>query len=111
MSRYVWLPGMGEISGFGGSYEQACRTMLFAGLAWLDEHPDAKPEFRENSRIFGIVDEANKDAKALSAVVSETEPNCTGAMHHAVIHALMFIRKNGWDTFVVQMSAREQKGN
>lgn len=104
MTKYEWHSEMGEISGFGGTYEQACRTMLFAGLAWLDAHSDSRPVFFAHNRIFGVVDEGNDDAKALSKVVGEAAPGCTGAMHHAVISALMFIKKNGWHAYASAMS-------
>lgn len=46
MAKYEYTEGMGEISGFGGDYEQQCRAMVIAGVEWFDEHPDANPRFR-----------------------------------------------------------------
>ncbi len=98
-----WVEGMGEISGFGGGYEQACRQMLRQGLKWFDEHPDAKPEFQGFKQVYGLVTEENKDAEALSAAVcAGVEP--TGAMHQAVISHLFWIRRVGWDAYVAEMS-------
>jgi hypothetical protein len=101
--NYEWQAGMGEISGFGGGYEEACRSMYRAGMTWLDEHPSADPKFRESPQIFGIVDESNDDAKALSKAIEDSEPGCTGAMHHAVVSCVMYTKRHGWDAFVKRM--------
>lgn len=102
---YEFTEKMGEISGFGGGYEVTCRAMLKAGLKWCDENPEADPQFHGYKNIYGIVQEDNEDGKALSnVVVEESGDDCTGAMHQAVISSILFIRKNGWDKYVEQMS-------
>ncbi len=108
-SRYQFTPDMGEISGFGGGYEQTCRNMLAAGLEWLDTHPDADPNFQGFKGIYGIILEDNANAKALSqAVVDAADGDCTGAMHQAVISHCLAIRKIGWDAYCVKMREREE---
>jgi hypothetical protein len=103
--RYQFTPDMREISGFGGGYEQLCRDMLAAGLSWLDEHPSADPQFHGYPGITGIVCEDNDDARALTAaIVAPTDGDCTGAMHHAVVRAAMWIKANGWDAYVAAMT-------
>ena len=57
---------MGEISGFGGGYEEACRKMVLAGLDWFDANPDADPQFHGYEGIYGIITEDNDDAKVRS---------------------------------------------
>lgn len=104
--KYSWRDGMGEISGFGGGYEEACRTMLRAGLRWLDAHQDADPKFSGYVGVFGIVDESNEDAKALSKAVMDAVPDCSGAMHHGVVKACLYVRKNGWDAYCAALSKR-----
>ncbi len=106
--KYEFKPGMAEISGFGGDYEQACRNMLAAGLEWLDAHPNADLRFRHVPQVFGIVLPTTSDTKALSEAVSKAIPGCSGAMHHAVINHLMFIKGNGWDKYCEEMSKPEQ---
>lgn len=103
-NKYAWQPDMAEISGLGGNYEAACRDMLCAGLEWLDAHPNANPQFGRRTS------EDNADAQALSAavtsapLVSTPETSCTGAMHHAVINACLWIRKHSWDEYVTEMT-------
>lgn len=101
VAKYKFTKDMDEISGFGGSYEKACRAMLDAGIQWLDAHPDATPKFKGNSKVYGLILEDNDDAKALSeAVVVPAQDDCTGAMHHAAISHCLYVRKNGWDAYV-----------
>ena len=91
---------MDEISGFGGGYEAACRAMVLAGLDWLDAHPDADPKFHGLEGIYGIIQEDNADAKALSdAVVAASSGDCTAAMHQAAIGHIFWIRNNGWEKY------------
>lgn len=106
-SKYVFTAEMGEISGFGGGYEQTCRNMLAAGLEWLDAHPKAAPKFMGFKGIYGVLADDNDDGKALSAaVVAGADGDCTGAMHQAVISHCMFIRKNGWERYCADISQR-----
>ncbi len=103
---YEFTEKMGEISGFGGSYEGCCRKMLKAGLEWFDAHPDAQPKFRGFEGIYGVITEDNLDANALSkAVCDAAEPEgATGAMHQAVIKSIFWIRKHGWKKYIEMMS-------
>lgn len=103
---YEFTPEMGEISGFGGGYEDCCRAMLKAGMDWIDAHPEADPQFHGYKGVYGIISEDNDDAKALSkAIVSgDNGTGCTGAMHQAVTTACLRIKKYGWDFYVEKMS-------
>jgi len=109
MDKYEFTPGMGEISGFSGSYEKECRKMLKAGLEWFDENPKAEPKFKGFKNVYGLIIEDNKDAKALSKAVTDVTDDCTGAMHQAVITSVRWIRKNGWDKYVKEMSKKTKK--
>jgi hypothetical protein len=103
MTPGEWVEGMGEISGFGGSYEEACRQMVRQGLRWFDDHPDARPVFQGFKNVFGLITDENEDAKALSAAIcAGAEP--TGAMHQAVVNHVLAIRRMGWDVYVAEMS-------
>lgn len=101
MSDYTFTPEMDEISGFGGGYEQCCRDMLAAGMRWLDAHPEAHPKFHGFKGVYGLIDEDNDDARALSKAIEDgAGGDCTGAMHQAVVGACIFIRANGWPAYV-----------
>lgn len=111
MSKYQWQDGMREISGFGGDYEEACRDMVRAGCEWFDEYPDANPQFSGVKNVYGICMEDNDDAKALSnavenAPVVQKGGGPSGAMHQAAVSHVLFIRKNGWDKYVEEMSKK-----
>lgn len=112
VEKYEFTPEMGEISGFGGNYEKGCKQMLQAGLKWLDEHPKADPQFKGYKNVYGVITADNKDAKALSKIVTEApDPNegVTGAMHQAVIESILWIKANGWEAYVKKMSEKEPK--
>lgn len=102
---YEWEQGMGEISGFGGGYENTCRAMVKAGCDWLDAHPGADPKFHSYKGVYGIISEDNKDAKDLTeAIVKAAAGDCTGAMHQAAVSHVLAIRKLGWKAYVKEMS-------
>lgn len=102
--KYAWRDGMGEISGFGGSYEEACRNMVRAGLRWLDEHPHADPRFAAGTA-------ENEDAKALDRAVTAACPDCSGAMWGASVGACLYVKKHGWDAYCAAMSRKKEKNN
>lgn len=105
MNKYEFTKEMGEISGMGGGYEETCRNMLKAGLEWFDETPKADPKFKGFKNVYGVILEDNEDAEALSkAVVDGSGGDCTGAMHQAVISAVLYVKKNGWGKYVEEMS-------
>lgn len=107
---YEFTKEMGEISGFGGGYENCCRAMLKAGLEWFDANPGADPQFHGWKGVYGLIEEDNEDAKALSkAVVEGAGGDCTGAMHQAVISSIFWIKRNGWDKYVERMSKRKEE--
>lgn len=114
-----WLPEMDEISGFGGSYEDGCRAMVLAGIHWLDEHPESKPEFKGYKEVFGLISENNNDAMSLTKAIMNARvmmdgkevrcgDECTGAMHHAAINHCMRYKQVGWDEYVVEMTERKK---
>lgn len=102
----VYTDDMGEISGFGGSYEKACRDMVLAGVKWFDGHPRANPRFHGFEGVYGIIAEDNEDAKALSkAMVDAAGGDCTGAMHQATVSHVLWIRKHSWKEYVEKRRA------
>jgi len=107
-SRGEFSKDMGEISGFGGGYEAACRKMLRAGVAWIDEHKNEELKFSTLPGVYGLLIEDNEAAKELSRVITDVVENdadggATGAMHQAVTESVMFIAKNGWEKYVDEM--------
>lgn len=108
MSKYKYTPEMGEISGMGGGYEDVCRAMVIAGLEWADAKGNADPKYKEYENIYGITTGENEDAKELQRVMLKAADNdCTGAMMQSCMSHVMFVLKNGWDKYVVEMSKKE----
>ena len=88
--EYEWTDDMGEITGLGGALEEACRRMLFAGLAWFDSHPKARPAFRGG---LDALEPLNEDADDLWKVFDAIgAKDATGF----ALPALLYIRRNGW---------------
>ena len=121
MAKYQYTDQMREISGFGGSYEEGCRAMVIAGITWWDNHPDADPHYRGISNVFGICLDNNADAKRLDEAIANAkvtvdgkkftvdEYGYTGAMHQAAVSHIFYIKKNGWDKYVEEMSKKEKE--
>lgn len=105
----TYTDDMGEISGFGGGYEAACRAMVLAGLDWWDAHPNADPQFHGFKGIYGIIEEDNEDAKALSKAVLAACDGCTGAMHQAAISHVFAAHRLGWDAYCAEMRKRDDE--
>ena len=110
---YEWRPGMGKISGCGGSYEAACRAMVKAGCEWFEGHPDAKPEF---GYYTDDDDVDNADACALEAAILSGCPNGSPswasrswAIQTAAIGACLYIHAHGWEKYVEAMSDPHRK--
>ena len=116
MTEYIHTPAMGEISGFGGSYEAGCQTMLDAGVKWLEEHKDADLQAHSYENVFGIIIPDSDDAKELERVIvaaaDEKYPDggVTGAMLHAVMSRLFYIARKGWDDYCLQCAKRGDDG-
>ena len=96
--RFPWSDSMGEISGFGDGYENACRAMVYAGLMWIEKRPGADLSTYKTD-----------DAKALDKHIGASCPDCSGAMHGAAMNAVAFIAKQGWPKYVERMSERTAK--
>jgi len=76
--KYPYTDDMDEISGFGGEYEEACRTMLYAGMLWMEEHPDLPVSYSELVGVYGIVRSDTEGAKELDKALSASCPDMTG---------------------------------
>lgn len=100
---FPWEEGMGEISGFGGGYEEACRNMVYSGLAWLETKPNADLRAVEYKNVFGIITPDSADTQELDDAVASGEPGCSGAMHHAAMSHVMYIAHHGWNKYVSEM--------
>ncbi len=109
-TKYRHTPDMGEISGFGGAYEQCCQDMLEAGMKWLGSHKNADLQGHSYANITGIFEADSEDAKALErAVLDAAKGEATGAMHHTVMSRLFFIAKNGWEKYCAELREQEAK--
>ncbi len=101
----TWTDDMGEISGFGGGYEQACRDMTEAGIVWLENHPNAEPVFSHSEGGNWI--ENNEDADGLEAAMLVAEPDPSGAMFGASCGIARWVHANSWEAF--QVAKREKE--
>lgn len=111
----VFSDEMREVSGLGKGggqrgreYEKACRRMILAGVRWLEEYPNANPEFHGFKNVYGVCVEDNDDAKYLSEATVATCPDCSGAMHQAAVSHVLLVKKLGWDKYVEEMRKPEE---
>lgn len=106
---YRHTPDMGEISGFGGGYEDLCQDILEAGVKWLNENAEPDLTGSAYKNVFGIFNAESEDAKALeaAAMAADKKKDATGAMHHAVMSRLFWIAKNGWPAYCEELRKQE----
>jgi hypothetical protein len=105
MSKYKFVEGCREISGFGGGYEDMCRKMVIRGMEWFDENPSANPKFKQYENVFGIINEENPAAKSLTDAMLEASANdCTAGMMQASVNHTLFAAKNGWEKYIEEMT-------
>ena len=103
MSETVFrhAPEMGEISGFGGSYEKCCQDMLESGVKHLIKQDNILLQGHAFKNIYGIFRADSEDAKELERVIlCAAKGEATGAMHQAVMTRLFWISRHGWDKYV-----------
>lgn len=102
---YIYVEDMREIGGLGKDYEAACRRMVVAGLEWWDAKAEFDPRWDSFESLFaGRPVEENSDTKMLEAAVGASESGCSGAQVGAAMSHIMFIKKRGWDKYVVEMT-------
>ena len=108
-TEYKYTENMDEISGFGGGYEDACRNMVIAGIQWCDKNIKAEINFKEYKNIYGLTFDESNDCKKMQKIMLKAANNdCTGAMMQAALSHIMFIRKNGWDKYVLEMNKKAE---
>jgi len=110
LERFPWTDDMREISGMGGGYENACRKMVSAGMAWLVDHKDGqKPEMGTYEGITGIAFARNDAGVSFSDAVGKAVEDCTGAMHQfSCAHAKKAFEM-GWPAYQEFMRELKRK--
>ncbi|KKM61294.1 hypothetical protein LCGC14_1533190 [marine sediment metagenome] len=105
----AWTDDMGEISGFGGSYEESCRAMVLAGIEWLEEHPDASVRFQEIDVISAETDEAKQFLDCLVETAESLGAGPAGAMVNFTTYRAMTAHKFGWEAYQGRMRDRPSR--
>ncbi|MXX66110.1 MAG: hypothetical protein F4Z40_03655 [Chloroflexi bacterium] len=113
---YQHTPDMGEISGFGGRYEECCQVMLDAGVKWRERFPEADPKFRGFQNVYGLCMPENGWARSLERCLVQApiarfgdEYGPSGAQFQAVIERLMYVFGNGWPSYCSKMRRVHEK--
>lgn len=99
---YRHTPDMGEISGFGGTYEDHCQKMLEAGVRHIEKFKLSGNGVQLSGLqgVYGLCFPENRPAKELEdAIVAAVNGDLTGAMHQAVMTRLMYVAKLGWEGY------------
>ena len=110
MSKYQYTENCGEISGFGGGYENACRKMVIAGMEWLDKHKEANPTFDQFVNVFGMTDNENDDMKAMQKHMNKAIDNeASGAMMQACTNHILHAKEVGWETYISEMEEKTKE--
>ena len=101
--------GLREISGFGGTYEKACRKMVVAGVKWLRENPNADLKAKKVVGIYPDVIPYSDDFKKFQDAMVKACKDCTGAMVCACTKHALYIFKNGWEKYAEELSKKGRK--
>lgn len=112
-TRYPWTDDMREISGFGGTYEEACRRAVSAGLEWLDARPEVveKLGLKQSSNVIGIIWTESPEGKAFLdalAHAADSKGGATGAMVQATANHTLYARRVGWSAYCAEMRQRKR---
>jgi hypothetical protein len=104
--KYEYPENSREISGFGGGYEDACRTMVITAMNWLDENPNADISYKEYQNIYGLTTGESDDCKKMQEVMMKAvDDNCSGAMMQACLGHIMYAHKNGWEKYITDLNS------
>lgn len=96
-------PGVDNV--IGGDREEPTRQMILAGKAWIDAHPEARPEFQLSDYVMhALNDDAVELMLAILAVAPVVKIQLDGKSHDSHDEAMVqtainhcsFIRRNGW---------------
>ena len=112
--KFRHTPDMGEISGFGGGYEDTIQNMLSAGTEWLINNPEADIKLKGFEGVYGMVQTNSDDAETLETVITDSvkdkDGKCdiTSVMHHDVMMRLLYIHTHSWTEYCDMMRDRDQ---
>lgn len=107
----MWTDDMGEISGFGGEYEEACRRMVCAGVDWFLINGHQCVPNPVGGFLFAADEKTAKvNHDAFRAAVDAAEPSCSGAMSGAAASHAAGIFWRGWEDYAREMRARKNWG-
>lgn len=84
----IFTPDMGEISGFGGGYEEACQKMMLVGL----DHLSASPPVDKDHLT-------EQEWDKLRDVVGDSEDGCSGMMVGAASSHALYAFRSGWEAY------------
>ena len=112
-SNFEYTDKCREISGFGGGYEKACRSMVIAGMEWVAKNGADDLSFSGISNVFGLIIENNQLSKDLtSAMLNAVNNDATGAMMQGCVNHVLYAAQNGWDKYISELEkGTEDDGN
>ena len=99
-----WTDDMGEVSGMGGTYEQACRWGVMRGADFMLDNFE---QFDPDVALTADGTWASAAYDLLSTEISESISGLSGAMHGAIMGHCRFICREGWDTYCKAMRGRK----
>ena len=110
-TKYVFTEACGEISGFGGGYEDACRTMVITGMEWLDDNPDKAAYMIKTMNDTGTLKLDNPTLKQMQQAMEDACPGggSTGAMMGATSQHVIRAHEQGWQAYMDILEERGRK--
>ena len=99
-----------DVSGFGGSYEDACQKMIWNGVRFVQENRALEINIKEIKNVYGICLIEGKDGKAFDKAIMEDVDDATGAMHQCAVGHIRYIYKKGYDEWYKVLGEARRKG-
>lgn len=105
---YYYPDGCREISGFGGSYEKACRELVILCMDYFYDHTEQLPIMLSLKTYFDLDAELPDLAKIIYDLGDELG-GFTGAMVGASLSHVKFAVRHGWIPYTLELQKIEKQ--
>lgn len=104
---WEWTEDMGEISGFGGGYEESCKRYMRIALAYFCAFPDEFKRFLQEEKTDDEKKALNKLEYQIGSVMDNGwDSGASGAQIMAAFSHAARVYRFGWESYKKEMRER-----